>query len=97
MPDVLDRPYHIAILPGTFQPSQGKGHAPAFAAQQSLVSAARPPCRCPHPPAPRPPATAVPSWLRNKRGSYENPIIIEGLGPANSVIFRTYLNIENVR
>ncbi|PRW44629.1 Right handed beta helix region [Chlorella sorokiniana] len=38
----------------------------------------------------------VPSWLRNKRGSFANPIIVEGQGAPSSIVFRTYLNIENV-
>ncbi len=43
------------------------------------------------------PGAAVPSWLRNKRGSYANPIIVEGLGKPASIIFRTYLSVENCR
>ncbi|KAI7845684.1 hypothetical protein COHA_000798 [Chlorella ohadii] len=43
------------------------------------------------------PLSAVPSWLRNKRGSYANPIIVEGLGKPASIIFRTYLSVENCR
>lgn len=39
----------------------------------------------------------MPNWLRNKRGSYANPIIVEGQGNPGSILFKTYLNVENVR
>lgn len=40
---------------------------------------------------------AIPEWMRQKVGSYANPIIIEGLGAPLAVELRSFINIDSVR
>lgn len=98
VPAVPTKPYHIIIRPGTFLPNQGKqcrerasGSGWARAMQRTCSGSQG------NPSDPLSYAAAVPSWLRNKRGSYANPIIVQGQGNPSSVLFRTYLNVENVK